>query len=127
MAEVARKSSMGTVRLRVTSSYSEKRVTRNDLCLHKLVVDEDALLDGTKVGYYSHGKKLLSGYKRRLVHLSLDFMMDVQLVGSRSCTSNGVSLHELSVSLARTRNSSVEENDDLYGSCFEAGGPCVLY
>ncbi|KAL9252775.1 Increased DNA methylation 1-like protein [Drosera capensis] len=134
-AEVARKSSMGTAKLRVTGSNSQKRVTRKDLRLHKLVFDEDVLPDGTEVGYYVRGKKLLSGYKRGSGIFCLCCQKEVspsQFEAHAGCaarrkpfmhiyTSNGVSLHELSVSLARTRNSTVEENDDLCGICFEAG------
>lgn len=36
-------------------------------------------------------------------------------------TSNGVSLHELSLSLAKTRRLSTTDNDDLCSICFDGG------
>ncbi|XP_048611525.1 uncharacterized protein LOC106416574 [Brassica napus] len=45
-------------------SSSQKKLTRKDLRLHKLVFEDDILPDGTKVGYFVAGKKMLVGYKK---------------------------------------------------------------
>ncbi|KAM7531674.1 hypothetical protein LguiB_035084 [Lonicera macranthoides] len=47
-------------------SDAKKRVkiTKKDQRMHWLVFEEDGLPDGTEVAYYSHGKKLLEGYKK---------------------------------------------------------------
>nr|KYP68613.1 hypothetical protein KK1_022246 [Cajanus cajan] len=43
---------------------SQGKLTKKDLRLHKLVFEADVLPDGTEVSYYSHGQKLLVGYKK---------------------------------------------------------------
>lgn len=42
---------------------SQWNITPKDQRLHKLVFDESGLPDGTEVGYYACGQKLLDGYK----------------------------------------------------------------
>ncbi|GAB2274686.1 hypothetical protein Dimus_009456 [Dionaea muscipula] len=135
-ADVARKSLDCTGKLRASSgTKSQGRVTRKDLRLHKLVFENDILPDGTELGYYACGKMLLSGYKKGLGIFCMCCQKEVSPSqfeahagwASRRkpylhiYTSNGVSLHELSISLSRTRESSVDENDDLCGICFDMG------
>ncbi|EXC24900.1 Chromodomain-helicase-DNA-binding protein 4 [Morus notabilis] len=106
-----------------------------DIRLHKLVFEENILPDGTEVAYYSRGQKLLVGYimgsgiicsccnsevspsqfeahagwaSRRKPYLHI-------------YTSNGVSLHELSLSLSRDRKVSTHKNDDLCFVCQDGG------
>ncbi|KAH9671031.1 PHD-type domain-containing protein [Citrus sinensis] len=45
---------------------SRWNITPKDQRLHKLVFDESGLPDGTEVGYYACGQKLLEGYKNGL-------------------------------------------------------------
>ncbi|GAB4824814.1 hypothetical protein Ancab_007684 [Ancistrocladus abbreviatus] len=122
-------------KLSSSATKSQGRLTRKDLRLHKLVFQDDVLPDGTEVGYYARGEKLLSGYK---VGFGI-FCMCCQKEVSPSqfeahagwasrrkpylhiYTSNGVSLHELSISLSKSRKFSTDENDDLCSICFDAG------
>lgn len=114
---------------------SQGRITRKDLRLHKLVFQDDFLPDGTEVGYYVHGKKLLSGYKKGFGIFCYCCNTEVspsQFEAHAGCasrrkpylniyTSNGASLHELSLTLSRTRKFSTDENDDLCSICYDAG------
>ncbi|XLT84502.1 hypothetical protein HN873_006255 [Arachis hypogaea] len=84
---------------------SDGKVTTKDLRLHKLIFEADVLPDGTEVAYYVHGKRLLDGYKRYL-HMY---------------TSNGVSLHELSINYLKERKFSSSDNDDLCSICSDGG------
>ncbi|KAI4322336.1 hypothetical protein L6164_022041 [Bauhinia variegata] len=114
---------------------SQGRLTRKDLRLHKLVFEEDVLPDGTEVAYYARGQKLLVGYKKGFgiicsccnseVSPSL-FEAHAGWASRRKpylhiYTSNGVSLHELSISLSRGRRFSANENDDLCSICSDGG------
>ncbi|GAB2285471.1 hypothetical protein Dimus_019920 [Dionaea muscipula] len=133
--DVAKRASSGTEKLRASGIKSHGRVTRKDLRLHKLVFKDDVLPDGTEVGYYARGKKLISGYKKGLGIFCLCCQKEVSPSqfeahagwASRRqpylhiYTSNGVSLHELAVSHSRSREPSVDEHDDLCGICFDAG------
>ncbi|KAK0585783.1 hypothetical protein LWI29_033955 [Acer saccharum] len=48
----------------MSSPYrSQWKITVKDQRLHKLVFEEGGLPDGTEVGYYARGQKLLEGYK----------------------------------------------------------------
>ncbi|XP_058084190.1 uncharacterized protein LOC131231871 isoform X2 [Magnolia sinica] len=114
------------------------RLTRKDLRLHKLVFMEDVLPDGTEVAYYSHGK-LLVGYKKGngiFCHCCNSEVTPSQFEAHAGWaprrkpyqyiyTSNGVSLHELSISLSKGRKFSASDNDDLCIICAD-GGNLVL-
>ncbi|KAM1056303.1 hypothetical protein ACFX13_030469 [Malus domestica] len=120
---------------RSSESKSQGRVTKKDLRLHKLVFEEDCLLDGTEVGYFSRGKKMLVGYKKGPGIVCGCCSDEVSAstfeahAGFKSrrkpymniYTSNGVSLHELALSLSSRRKWSTKHNDDLCSIC-EAGG-----
>ncbi|RDX79291.1 hypothetical protein CR513_40302, partial [Mucuna pruriens] len=114
---------------------SQGRLTRKDLRLHKLVFEADVLPDGTEVAYYAHGKKLLVGYKRGYgifctccnseVSAS-QFEAHAGWASRRKpylhiYTSNGISLHELSISLSKDRRFSNNDNDDLCIICEDGG------
>ncbi|TKY48584.1 Increased DNA methylation 1 [Spatholobus suberectus] len=114
---------------------SQGRLTRKDLRLHKLVFEADVLPDGTEVAYYAHGKKLLVGYKRGYgifctccnseVSASV-FEAHAGWASRRKpylhiYTSNGISLHELSISLSKDRRFSNNDNDDLCIICEDGG------
>lgn len=118
-----------------TGKKSQGRLTRKDLRLHKLVFEEDILPDGTEVAYYSKGEKLLVGYKKGFgIFCSCcnsevspsQFEAHAGWATRRQpylhiYTSNGVSLHELSVSLSKGRKISTSENDDLCQICKDGG------
>ncbi|KAL0771470.1 hypothetical protein Bca101_036621 [Brassica carinata] len=143
-------------------SSSQKKLTRKDLRLHKLVFEDDILPDGTKVGYFVAGK-VRSAWQMAFLQLvnvtlstpTISFIMQKMLVGYKkgfgihcSCcnkvvspsafeahagcasrrkpfqhiyTTNGVSLHELSVALSMDQKFSIRENDDIC-RIFQDGG-----
>lgn len=114
---------------------SRGKLTRKDLRLHKLVFEKDGLPDGTELGYYVQGKKLLEGYKKGFGIFC--FCCNSEISPSQFeahagwaqrrkpylhiYTSNGVSLHELSISLSKGRKFSAKDNDDLCGICGDFG------
>ncbi|XP_020581089.1 uncharacterized protein LOC110025141 [Phalaenopsis equestris] len=109
--------------------------TKKDAGLHKLAYMDDILPQGTEVGYYIRGKRLLEGHIKN----SGIFCSCCNSVVSPSqfeahagqasrhkpyyniYTSNGVSLHELSISLSKGRKLSATENDDLCSICADGG------
>ncbi|KAK7857728.1 increased dna methylation 1 [Quercus suber] len=109
--------------------------SNRDLRLHKLVFEEDVLPDGTEVAYYSRGQKLLVGYKKGIgIYCTCcnsevspsQFEAHAGWASRRKpylhiYTSNGVSLHELSISLSKDRKFSTHENDDLCTICADGG------
>ncbi|CAN1252840.1 Increased DNA methylation 1 [Linum perenne] len=118
-----------------SQSKSQGRLTRKDLRLHKLVFEEDVLPDGTEVAYYSRGQKLLVGYKKGFGIVCSccnnevspsQFEAHAGLASRRKpylhiYTSNGVSLHELAISLSKCGKFSTIENDDLCQICKDGG------
>ncbi|KAK8697771.1 hypothetical protein V6N13_113908 [Hibiscus sabdariffa] len=118
-----------------SQAKSQGRVTRKDLRMHKLVFEEDGLPDGTELGYFVRGQKLLVGYKRGFGILCTccnseispsQFEAHAGFASRRKpfqniYTSNGVSLHELSISLSKNRKFSTFENDDLCSICLDGG------
>ncbi|XP_009140837.2 uncharacterized protein LOC103864815 isoform X1 [Brassica rapa] len=116
-------------------SNSQGKLTRKDVRLHKLVFEDDILPDGTEVGYFLAGKKMLVGYKKGFGILCscCDKVVSPSTFeahagcGSRRkpfhqiYTTNGVSLHELSVALTMDQKFSIGENDDLCSICKDGG------
>ncbi|KAF8395308.1 hypothetical protein HHK36_019251 [Tetracentron sinense] len=114
---------------------SQGKLTRKDLRLHKLVFEEDGLPDGSEVAYYARGQKLLEGYKKgfgifcRCCNSEVSpsqFEAHAGWSARRKpylhiYTSNGVSLHELSISLSKGRKHSSKDNDDLCTICADGG------
>uniref|UniRef100_A0A5B7AX25 PHD-type domain-containing protein n=2 Tax=Davidia involucrata TaxID=16924 RepID=A0A5B7AX25_DAVIN len=114
---------------------SRWKITKKDLGFHKLVFEEDGLPDGSEVAYYSRGKKLLEGYKKGLGIFCRCCQSEISPSqfeahagwASRKkpygniYTSNGVSLHELAVSLLKGRKHPAKDNDDLCIICADGG------
>ncbi|KAB1227407.1 Chromodomain-helicase-DNA-binding protein 4 [Morella rubra] len=129
------KSSDSILKCNTSRVKSHGRLTRKDLRLHKLVFEEDVLPDGTEVAYYSRGQKLLVGYKKGCGIFCTccssevspsQFEAHAGWASRRKpylhiYTSNGVSLHELSISLSKGRKFSANENDDLCSICQDGG------
>ncbi|XP_059430609.1 uncharacterized protein LOC132164188 [Corylus avellana] len=129
------KSSDSVLKCSSSQTKSQGRLTRKDLRLHKLVFEEDVLPDGTEVAYYSRGQKLLVGYKKGFGIFCTccdsevspsQFEAHAGWASRRKpylhiYTSNGVSLHELSISLSKGRKLSTNENDDLCSICQDGG------
>ncbi|KAK2983740.1 hypothetical protein RJ640_024093 [Escallonia rubra] len=114
-------------------------VMSRDLGMHKLVFEDGGLPEGTEVAYYSRGQKLLEGYKRgngifcfccKSEVSPSTFEAHAGWASRRKpygyiYTSNGVSLHELAISLLKGRRHSSKYNDDLCIICAD-GGNLVL-
>lgn len=111
------------------------KITTKDIRLHKLVFEEGGLPDGSEVAYYARGQKLLVGYKKgagifcRCCNCEVSPSQFEAHAGWASrrkpyayiYTSNGVSLHELAISLSRGRKYSAKDNDDLCIICADGG------
>ncbi|GAB2272259.1 hypothetical protein Dimus_007079 [Dionaea muscipula] len=116
-----------------SKTKSSGKITKKDLRMHKLVFEEGALPDGTELGYYAGGKRLLEGYKKGsgIYCLCCNSVVSAsQFEAHAGCaarrkpycyiyTSNGVSLHELSISLASKHT--FKESDDLCIICADGG------
>ncbi|EEF42838.1 DNA binding protein, putative [Ricinus communis] len=115
------------------------KITTKDQRLHKLVFEDGGLPDGTEVAYYARGQKLLMGYKRGFGILCCCCNCEVSPSTFEAhagwatrkkpyayiYTSNGVSLHELAISLSKGRKYSARDNDDLCIVCAD-GGSLIL-
>ncbi|XP_050226867.1 uncharacterized protein LOC126676656 isoform X2 [Mercurialis annua] len=113
----------------------ELKITTKDQRLHKLVFDDGGLPDGTEVAYYARGQKFLMGYKRGCGILCCCCNCEVspsifeahagwatrRKPYAYIYTSNGVSLHELAISLSKGRKYSARDNDDLCVVCADGG------
>ncbi|XP_061352612.1 increased DNA methylation 1-like isoform X3 [Gastrolobium bilobum] len=114
---------------------SQWRITKKDQRLHKLVFEENGLPDGTEVAYYARGQKLLEGFKMgsgivcRCCNTEVSPSQFEVHAGWASrkkpyayiYTSNGVSLHELAISLSKDRKYSAKDNDDICIICWDGG------
>ncbi|XP_027352521.1 uncharacterized protein LOC113863222 isoform X2 [Abrus precatorius] len=116
------------------SNKNHWKITKKDQRLHKLVFEEDGLPDGTEVAYYARGQ-LLEGFKMgsgivcRCCNTEISPSQFEVHAGWASrkkpyayiYTSNGVSLHELAISLSKDRKYSAKDNDDLCIVCWDGG------
>ncbi|CAF2293051.1 unnamed protein product [Brassica napus] len=124
-----------SVPLSVSSKKRSCRTTRRDQGLHKLVFEREGLPDGTELGYYARGQKLLGGHKMGAgiycycckceVSPSV-FEAHAGWTSRRKpyfyiYTSNGVSLHEWAMTFSQGRKYSANENDDLCVICADGG------
>ncbi|VFQ59417.1 unnamed protein product [Cuscuta campestris] len=132
------KSTTSTTHTRVQTK-NQLKLTKKDQKMHWMVFEEGGLPDGSEVGYYSHGKRLLVGYKKGFGIFCTccntkvtpsQFEAHAGWASRKKpymfiYTSNGVSLHEFAISLLKDRHSSVKDNDDLCIICAD-GGKLVL-
>ncbi|XWS55912.1 hypothetical protein CRYUN_Cryun09bG0040800 [Craigia yunnanensis] len=94
---------------------SQWKMTTKDQRLHKLVFGEDGLPDGTEVAYYARGQVSPSQFE---VHAG---WASRRKPYAYIYTSNGVSLHELAISLSKGRRYSAKDNDDACIICADGG------
>ncbi|CAN6192306.1 unnamed protein product [Urochloa humidicola] len=118
-----------------SKSVSVGRLTRKDKGLHKVVFMSGVLPEGTDVGYYVGGKRLLDGYIKALgiyCHCCNTVVSPSQFEAHAGRAarrkpyhniymSNGVSLHELSISLSKGQQRSDRQSDDLCSICSDGG------
>lgn len=135
-------SSKDSLLKRISSSKggSTGKVTTKDTGLHKLVFK--VLLDGTEVAYYVDGQRKVDGYikDQRIYCNHCNRVVSPSAFeahageGSRRkpydniFTSNGVSLHELSMKISKDMELSERETDDLCRECGLGGDifPCKM-
>ncbi|TYI64682.1 hypothetical protein E1A91_D09G104700v1 [Gossypium mustelinum] len=132
---VVPKSPISASKCSSSQTKSQGRVTRKDLRMHKLVFEENGLPNGAELGYFVRGKKMLVGYKRGYGILCTccnseispsQFEAHAGWASRRKpfqhiYTSNGVSLHELSISLLKNQKYSTNDCDDLCSICLQGG------
>ncbi|OMO84032.1 Pectinesterase, catalytic [Corchorus olitorius] len=94
---------------------SQWKMTTKDQRLHKLVFEEDGLPDGTEVAYYARGQVSPSQFEAHAGWASR------RKPYAYIYTSNGVSLHELAISLSKGRRYSAKDNDDACIICADGG------
>ncbi|GKV10214.1 hypothetical protein SLEP1_g21612 [Rubroshorea leprosula] len=114
---------------------SQWKMTTKDQRLHKLVFEDGGLPDGSEVAYFARGKRLLVGYKKGsgIVCQCCNSEVSPSTFEAHAgwasrrkpyayiYTSNGVSLHELAISLSKGRRYSAKDNDDACIICADGG------
>ncbi|XP_030926311.1 uncharacterized protein LOC115953027 isoform X1 [Quercus lobata] len=131
---ISRPSKIGSMTF-PSQTKAQWKITTKDIRLHKLVFEEGGLPDGSEVAYYARGQKLLVGYKKGSGILCCCCNCEVSPSQFEShagwasrrkpyayiYTSNGVSLHELAISLSKGRKYSAKDNDNLCIICLDGG------
>ncbi|XP_022934643.1 uncharacterized protein LOC111441779 isoform X1 [Cucurbita moschata] len=129
------KSSQSASKCSSSLAKNQWKITMKDQRLHKLVFEEDGLPDGTEVAYFARAQKLLQGYKKgsgilccccNCVVSPSQFELHAGWSSRKNpyayiYTSNGISLHELAISLLKGRKYSAKDNDDLCIICLDGG------
>ncbi|KAF8397526.1 hypothetical protein HHK36_016444 [Tetracentron sinense] len=115
------------------------RVKKRDNDLHRLVFMPNGLPDGAELGYYSKGQRLLEGYKQGngIVCSCCNTEISPSQFEAHAgwatrrqpyrhiYTSNGLTLHDLSISLANGQSLSTSDGDDMCTVCGD-GGEMIL-
>ncbi|XP_054801196.1 uncharacterized protein LOC129305228 isoform X1 [Prosopis cineraria] len=113
---------------------------RRDNDLHRLLFMPNGLPDGAELAYYVKGQKLLGGYKQgngivcgccdREISPS-QFEAHAGMAARRQpyrhiYTSNGLTLHDIALSLANGQNLTTGDSDDMCAICGDGGDliPC---
>ncbi|KAG7964732.1 hypothetical protein I3843_09G185300 [Carya illinoinensis] len=112
---------------------------KRDNDLHKLLFMPNGLPDGAELAYYIKGQKILGGYKQgngivcgccsREISPS-QFEAHAGMAARRQpyrhiYTSNGLTLHDIAISLARGQNLTTGDSDDMCAMCGD-GGDLIL-
>ncbi|KAF3454212.1 hypothetical protein FNV43_RR04659 [Rhamnella rubrinervis] len=112
---------------------------RRDNDLHRLLFMPNGLPDGAELAYYVKGQKILGGYKQgngivcnccnREVSPS-QFEAHAGMAARRQpyrhiYTSNGLTLHDIAISLANGQNLTTGDSDDMCAVCGD-GGDLIL-
>ncbi|XP_073311020.1 increased DNA methylation 1-like [Primulina huaijiensis] len=97
------------------SRSKTQKLTRKDLGMHKVVLADNVLEDGTNLSYIVQGEVSPSQFEAHAGFASRRKPYD------NIFTSDGVSLHEISLGLSTLRKSSSKGNDDLCSICKEGG------
>ncbi|KAK7393299.1 hypothetical protein VNO78_21851 [Psophocarpus tetragonolobus] len=137
---VAKKSSSYTSNSGVLLKRSADGCTkRRDNDLHRLLFMPNGLPDGAELAYYVKGQKLLGGYKQGngIVCGCCDteispsqFEAHAGMAARRQpyrhiYTSNGLTLHDIALSLANGQNLTTGDSDDMCAVCGD-GGDLIL-
>ncbi|CAK7333833.1 unnamed protein product [Dovyalis caffra] len=114
---------------------AESGVRKRDNDLHRLLFLPNGLPDGTELAYYVKGQKLLGGYKQGNgivcscceVEISpSQFESHAGMSARRQpyrhiYTSNGLTLHDIAISLANGQNITTGIGDDMCAECGDGG------
>ncbi|KAL9318272.1 hypothetical protein ACSQ67_014789 [Phaseolus vulgaris] len=112
---------------------------RRDNDLHRLLFMPNGLPDGAELAYYVKGQKLLGGYKQGSgivcgccdIEISpSQFEAHAGMAARRQpyrhiYTSNGLTLHDIALSLANGQNLTTGDSDDMCAVCGD-GGDLIL-
>ncbi|XP_058099106.1 uncharacterized protein LOC131243631 [Magnolia sinica] len=110
-------------------------VRKRDNDLHRLLFMPNGLPDGTELAYFSKGQRLLEGYKQGngIVCSCCDTEISPSQFEAHAgwatkrqpyrhiYTSNGLSLHDLSISLSNGQNLATGDSDDMCTVCGDGG------
>ncbi|XP_061963368.1 uncharacterized protein LOC133688013 isoform X3 [Populus nigra] len=114
---------------------AESGVRKRDNDLHRLLFMPNGLPDGTELAYYVKGQKILGGYKQGNgivcscceVEISpSQFESHAGMSARRQpyrhiYTSNGLTLHDIAISLANGQNITTGIGDDMCAECGDGG------
>ncbi|KAH8506172.1 hypothetical protein H0E87_013123 [Populus deltoides] len=114
---------------------AESGVRKRDNDLHRLLFMPNGLPDGTELAYYVKGQKILGGYKQGNgivcscceVEISpSQFESHAGMSARRQpyrhiYTSNGLTLHDIAISLANGQNITTGFGDDMCAECGDGG------
>ncbi|KDP35597.1 hypothetical protein JCGZ_09035 [Jatropha curcas] len=115
---------------------NEGGTRRRDNDLHRLLFMPNGLPDGAELAYYVKGQQLLGGYKQGngIVCSCCDreispsqFEAHAGMAARRQpyrhiYTSNGLTLHDIAISLANGQNVTSGVSDDMCAKCGDGGG-----
>lgn len=114
---------------------AESGVRKRDNDLHRLLFMPNGLPDGTELAYYVKGQKILGGYKQgngivcsccEIEISPSQFESHAGMSARRQpyrhiYTSNGLTLHDIAISLANGQNITTGIGDDMCAECGDGG------
>ncbi|CAN1135322.1 Increased DNA methylation 1 [Linum perenne] len=135
LATPGKKQSKKRARDNASSSVRKHSSKRRDNDLHRLLFMPNGLPDGAELAYFVKGQEMLSGYKlgsgiycnccKREISPS-QFEAHAGMAARRQpyrhiYTSNGVSLHDIAISLSNGQNLVTGISDDMCAKCGDGG------
>lgn len=123
----------------VNKRFSKSVTRRRDNDLHRILFLPNGLPDGADLAYYAKGKKILGGYKQGngIVCSCCDREVSPSQFEAHAgwsarrqpyrhiYTSNGLTLHDIAISLSNGQNLTTGDSDDMCAVCGD-GGDLVL-
>ncbi|KAL0377015.1 UNVERIFIED_CONTAM: hypothetical protein Scaly_0819100 [Sesamum calycinum] len=103
-------------------SKSSSKITRKDQGMHKLVFDDGGLPDGTKLLIMLMARNFVQALKSDQEYYAIAAIFCYMYI----YTSNGVSLHEFTVSVLKGGKRSIKESDGRCIVCARGGNLCFV-